>query len=568
MSQKKWKKKRKTGVIENKLVNEVKIIRVFEMVRKNWIFLALVSLLTVAVFANGMAADFVSDDYASITQNPDVGNFGVMGKGLNPPTILNYLTFKIFGHASSVPYHLLSLVIYLGCLWLVFGFVYRIYESVLLARLTTLIFSLMPVHVEAVTWISGRLYLLLAIFILLAFELMCKYLESKNWKWLVLALLSFGIAFLTDKPRPFSLFLIVILYFFYVGFRSLKINWPRFMVVIAVLAVLFMAIALPQINQRVTSVNSGYNASESIFYDPFFQYPTGLTKYFQLMWVPIDLTLYHTMFVLPVWLNWAIFLTYLVAVGYFYFKDKRYFFALGLILAGILPSMAPLKVSWLVAERYLFLGSLGFAILLGLILLEIWKRWQLVSVSILALLVTLGSVRIYFRNIDWQTNHNLWVNTCQVSPNSHNAWNNIGDDYDKLKDYENAVKGFTQSTVVKPNYADAFHNRANILFKMGRLDLARDSYNTAIYFSPTLYQTYISLTQIDLMEGKINEALAHATKAAELQPGNPQPLYVLAAVYAQAGRAGEAAELLKKILSVYPNYQPARQMLDGLVQKK
>ena len=170
-------------------------------------------------------------------------------------------------------------------------------------------------------------------------------------------------------------------------------------------------------------------------------------------------------------------------------------------------------------------------------------------------------VTIYIRNINWKTNHNLWVNTCQVSPNSHNAWNNIGDDYDKLKDYPNAIKGFTQSVLVKPNYADAYHNRANILFKIGNLDLARESYEIALRFSPTLYQTYLSLTQIDLMQKRGDLALAHASKAVELQPNDLQSNYILGVVYAQTGKLNEAKSIFQKILTVYPGYQAAREAL-------
>ena len=165
------------------------------------------------------------------------------------------------------------------------------------------------------------------------------------------------------------------------------------------------------------------------------------------------------------------------------------------------------------------------------------------------------------RNVDWQTNHNLWVNTCQVSSNSHNAWNNIGDDYDKLKDYANAIKGFTQSTIVKPNYADAYHNRANIFYKVGRLDLARESYNTALSFNPSLYQTYMSLIQIDLAEKKFDLALTHAQTAVQIQPNDPQPTYVLAVVYAQVGRTDEAEKILVNLLQQVPNYEPAKQAL-------
>jgi len=270
------------------------------------------------------------------------------------------------------------------------------------------------------------------------------------------------------------------------------------------------------------------------------------------------------MYVLPTWLNWLILLNYLALIVYFYFKDKQYFFALSFIFVAIAPSIAPIKVSWLVAERYMFLGSLGFCWFLGLLFNDHRKKLKYLTPTLLFSLLVYYGVRIYSRNIDWSTNHNLWVNTCQVSPNSHNAWNNIGDDYDKLKDYDNAVKGFTQSVLVKPNYADAYHNRANIFFKTGRLDLARESYDTALRFSPTLFQTYLSLTQIDLNEGILDLALAHASKAVEVQPADPQANFVLGIVLAQAGKIEEAKNIMKQILAVYPDYKMARDALTQL----
>lgn len=269
------------------------------------------------------------------------------------------------------------------------------------------------------------------------------------------------------------------------------------------------------------------------------------------------------MYIFPTWLNWSIILSYLGIMIYSFYKDKRYFFGLSFFIVVILPSMAPVKVSWLVAERYAFLASLGFCLILGLLLTDLFEKYKYATVAILSLITVLFSYRTISRNIDWQTNHNLWVNTCQVSPNSHNAWNNIGDDYDKLKQYDNAVKGFTQSTIVKPNYADAYHNRANIFFKTGRLDLARDSYNTALYYSPGLTQTYLSLTQIDLMEGKLDLALQHATTAYQQDPTSVQNAYVLAIVYAQSGNKQKSVELLKNILRVQPDFKLA---IDALRQ--
>ncbi|MCX6727069.1 MAG: tetratricopeptide repeat protein [Candidatus Shapirobacteria bacterium] len=354
------------------------------------------------------------------------------------------------------------------------------------------------------------------------------------------------------------------IYLLYVGINRVRINWTKFILGTLVLSILFVIFAMPYIKYRIGVVNSGYNSSESVFYDPFFQYPTGISKYLQLLAVPVDLTLYHTMYTFPWQLNWFILLLYLATTIYFFFKDKRYFFALAFIIAAVLPSIMPVKVSWLVAERYMFLGSLGFCLFLGLIITDLWRYSKIIIGGVLGLLLVLFSIKVYIRNIDWQTNHKLWVNTCQVSPNSHNAWNNIGDDYDKLNDPTNAIKGFTQSTIVKPNYADAYHNRANIFFKIGRLDLARESYNVALNFSPELYQTYLSLTQIDLMEGKSDLALQHSQAALKLQPENPQAVYVVGVVYAQVGKLTEAETIFENLLKQIPDYQPAKQALQQL----
>lgn len=320
----------------------------------------------------------------------------------------------------------------------------------------------------------------------------------------------------------------------------------------------------PKIMDRLTSVNSGYNKTDGIFYDPFFQYPTTVTKYLQLMFAPTDLTLYHTMYVIPEWINWLVLVLYLGLVAYTFVKHKTMFFALVFIFLATAPSMAPLKVSWLVAERYAFLGSFGFSLFMGLVFDFLRKKYRQLSYTVLALLCLVYGIRILMRNNDWSTNHKLWVNTVQVSPNSHNAWNNIGDDYDKLEDYENAIKGFTQSTVVKNNYADAYHNRANIFYKIGRLDLARESYEIAMYYSQGLYQTIVSLTQIDLIEQKYDLAMEHGKMLIQKDPNNPQSYYVMGVVYAEMGDKEEAGKLFRNALGLSPNFKPALEGLEKL----
>ncbi|MDD4938254.1 MAG: tetratricopeptide repeat protein, partial [Candidatus Shapirobacteria bacterium] len=421
---------------------------------------------------------------------------------------------------------------------------------------------------EAVSWVSGKPYLFNGLFVLLSLLLFVYFLKTEEKKYLYYFLVAALLTFVTEKTRSAALPLLAILSWVVIDHRlKEKVSLLKILSIFGVLFLIIVIILWPQLMLRIQNVNSGVNASDSIFYNPFFQYPTAMAKYLQLIWVPVDLTLYHTMYVIPSWVNWIILLIYLTMVVWFWFKDKKMFFALAFIFLATAPSMAPVKISWLVAERYVFLGSAGFAIFLAMILEKISKKSKPLSIILLVILVAVYSIRVFLRNIDWQTNHKLWVNTCQVSPNSHNAWNNIGDDYDKLGQYENAIKGFTQSTVVKANYADAFHNRANIFYKMGRLDLAQDSYRTALHFNPALYQTYLSLIQIDLMQKRFDLAMSDLAMYKQYGPNDVQTAYVEAVVDAESGKIKEAKEILEAILRVAPDYVQAKNLYEALRNK-
>ncbi|OIP87712.1 hypothetical protein CO009_01400 [Candidatus Shapirobacteria bacterium CG_4_8_14_3_um_filter_35_11] len=565
MSQRKIKKLKKQ--VEQMAIVKTEITTKFDgfiaIVKSNWKFLVGLCVGVAVLYLNSLNGNFVSDDYATITNNPLIGDFGFAMSG-SIVSLSNYLIFKIFGFAGSFPYHLFNLLVYLSVIVLGFVFMYLVTRQKIITQIATLLFATMPLHVEVVSWISGKPYLIMALAFLISIILFISYIKTDDKKYIFPLLASIALNLFVDKIRFFSFVFVAIIYAItYDWKRKYKIGWAKFLLVGLVFITIIGFWAWPAIMVRITAVNSGINASGGLFYNPFFQYPTSIAKYLQLMWFPIDLTLYHTMYIFPNWLNWALILLYIVMVGYFYFKNKNYFFILIFIFAAAAPSMAPVKVSWLVAERYLFLGSMGFCLFLGYIIYDLSKYFKLISSVLFVLILILSVIRTYLRNQDWQTNHNLWVNTCQVSPNSHNAWNNIGDDYDKLKDYQNAIKGFTQSTIVKPNYADAYHNRANIFFKIGRLDLARESYETAIKINPNLFQTYMSLVQIDLNEKNMERAMQDATRLLQFDQMNPQSWYIMGIVQVQFGEIENAQKSMTKALELAPGYKLAN---DALIQ--
>ena len=573
MSQKRLKKIRREEKDKVKIEFE-KVIGFRQIIKQNWKFLALLLLGVIGLYLNSLHGDFVSDDYATIPQNPNIFSFKDGFKGWMGG-LINWFLAITFGIKNPIHYHIFSLFIYLAILIVLFVFVYLIFGQKI-AKVSAVLFAVLPVHVETVSWIAGRPYLMNALFILLSMVVLVYFLNTSQKKYLYYLLILIPLSFFAERTRFAALPLLVILY--WISFNNpykKKIDLEKILIIFGCLFLAVIIFIWPSLLNRIDVVNSGTNASESIFYNPFFQYPTAISKYLQLIWFPADLTLYHTMYIIPNWMNWLILLTFLSLIVISFFKNRKIFFALSFIFLAAAPSMLPVKISWLVAERYVFLGSLGWSIFLALILEKVAKKTKLLSLIVLVLLVLIYGIRVFLRNIDWQTNHNLWVSSCQVSPNSHNAWNNIGDDYDKLaqlekteegvmKQYLNAIKGFTQSTVVKPNYADAFHNRANIFYKIGRLDLARDSYKTALSFNPTMYQTYLSLIQIDLVEKKYDLAIEDLKALKKINPTSIQAWYIEAFIDIKKGNVGKAKEILQAIVAQFPDYTDAINLLKSI----
>ncbi|MCW1949068.1 MAG: hypothetical protein KIH89_001310 [Candidatus Shapirobacteria bacterium] len=567
MSQKKLKKLRKLENIDLGVKSVESVSGIREILRKNWKFLLVLILGVVAIYFNSLWGGFVSDDYATVSQNSQVASITTAWTSGHYSFFVNLsktVIAKVFGNQNPIPYHIFSLLVYLLICVLAFIFLSLFFGNVVV-KVALVIFAVLPVHVEAISWISGIPYLLTSSLVLVCLINLVLFLIKKDKKYLFTLLFFLLIIFFTDRIRGFAFVLLsgLTLLSFQTKFK-IKVNLLLVFSAILVATGALILIGWPLIQTRIGSVNSGVNVSDSIFYDPFFQYPTAIPKYLQMVLFPTDLTLYHTMYVIPDWFNWLVLLTYLTAVVWFYFKDKRFFFALAFVFVATAPSMAPVKVSWLVAERYVFLGSLGVALIFGLLSDRYWEKRKYLVVGILSAFVAAYSVRVILRNINWQTNHNLWVNTCQVSPNSHNAWNNIGDDYDKLSQYDNAVKGFGMSFAVKQNYADAYHNQANIFYKIGRLDLARKGYEQTLYYNPALYQTYLTLIQLDLVENNKEELLKHIYQLNQAKPNDLQVAYITATAYAKIGMISEAKALSSSLYQQFPKIAEIKSLYDAL----
>lgn len=538
--------------------------------KKNIGIIIFFALLVFGVYANCLKNEFLSDDIAGIMQEKNIGNpfYFLIHQPINFFRYLNYaIVYNIFG-LNPFFFRLTNVFIHLGSVIILFTALSLLYDR-RVAIFVSGIFTVHPLLSEAVTWITGGGHAQYVFFDLLAFLL---YLLARfhNWskKYYLLSLTSFFIALFTTEK---SAILPLIIISFEFSFGDLKKTWkktiPYFL--LSGFAAIFVIFG-GNFTSRINALHNQYYQEQGL-YNPLTQIPTAIFSYLQLMVWPDKLTLYHSEMAFSNFQYLIMLLTTCILFGLliisFLKKNlRKYFFWLSFFLISLLPMLTPFKIAWIVAERYVYFGSIGIFVLFGLFLQYIggksknkflpWGIW-------IILIITL-STRTITRNIDWKNQDNLWVAAARTSPSSPQNHNNLGDMYGRHGDLPKAVEEFQAAIRLKPDYGDAYHNLANIYRLMGKNDLAAENYQKAIYFNPNLWQSYQNLSVILFESGRLEQSVSSINKAIEINPRSPDLRVILGYIFMNAGNKEAAKNEFLKALELDPNNQNAINFLKNI----
>ncbi len=248
-----------------------------------------------------------------------------------------------------------------------------------------------------------------------------------------------------------------------------------------------------------------------------------------------------------------------------------HFFPLFFWIAWLPTSNLPIAIGSIMAERFLYLPSIGLAGIVVAAALR-WVRvperawWGILAASSIAL-----AARTYSRNSDWTDERSLWTSAVAVSPGSARAHNNLGTalplDPEHLPEI---IAEFEAAVRIRPDFAEAHNNLGNALLHMpGRQQSGIAEYRAALRLRPDYAEAHSNLGNALLQApGDLPDAIAEYQAVVRLRPGNAAAHNDLGnALLGAPGRLPDAIGELQTALRIRPDYAEAHYNLGVAFQQ-
>ncbi|MDZ7586237.1 MAG: tetratricopeptide repeat protein [Patescibacteria group bacterium] len=435
---------------------------------------------------------FLADDIFGIVNNPEIFKFSWVWQ--NPTVILNRLSYFIISNIFGIvpwPFRLVNILVHLITVIGVMVLVNKLINKTT-AKVAAVLVAVHPLMIESVTWISGGGYAWYGA--LLVWSLIFYIRAGKSWKqWLISVGLFLAALQFSEKAAVLPGILIV----YRLIVERKRGRWWDLVPYIA-LSGLWLIMNIQGVGARLNYLQTEFNSDGGgkgiVKVSPLIQTPVALSSYFGLIVWPDKLTLYHSEMSF-IKIKFAIMagvtIIYLLTTAWLLWRRSLVGFFLSWLIIGLSPTLLPIGVAWVVAERYVYFGAIGVLVLIawGLVSLSQKPKWSEVGWTIIVIIVCLLLIRTMVRNNDWQDQDHLWLAAERTSPSSAQNHNNLGDLYGRRKNFKQAEWHFKKAIELNPHYGDAMHNLGNTYVQMGRFEEAIKWYEEALKNKPSLWQS-------------------------------------------------------------------------------
>uniref|UniRef100_A0A1A8EKR1 Protein O-mannosyl-transferase TMTC3 n=1 Tax=Nothobranchius korthausae TaxID=1143690 RepID=A0A1A8EKR1_9TELE len=629
----------------------------------SWKEILLLTGLVVGCYWNSLSCGFVFDDVSAILDNKDlrpttpIRNLFLNDfwgtpmaeershKSYRPLTVLTFRLNYLFSELSAASYHLLNIVLH-GVVCVLFLRVCRLFLDKTSSLVAALLFAVHPIHTEAVTGVVGRAELLSSIFLLAAFLAYTKSTGTDHsivWAPIALTVVLVAAATLC-KEQGITVVGICCVHEVFVaqGFtlpmlldtlRQVlqgKDGFPYAVLqtllklIVLVISTLLLVIIRVQVIQSQLPVFTRFDNPAAVSPTPSrqltFNYLLPVNAW--LLLNPSELCCDWTMGTIPLveslldLRNLATLMLYTFlgllahhSLRYRHTSAKTVIMALSLIVLPFVPaSNLFFPVGFVVAERVLYVPSMGFCVLIahGFKIVSHTGPLKKISWLMIGVLLATYAVKTFNRNWDWESEYTLFTSALKVNKNNAKLWNNVGHALENQNNYAMALRYFLQATHVQPddigahmnvgrtyknlnrskeaeeaylvakslmpqvipgkkyatrvapNHLNVYINLANLIrANNSRLEEADQLYRQAISMRPDFKQAYISRGELLLKMNKLSEARDAYLRALELDGTNADLWYNLAIVNIEMKDPSEALKNFNHALELNPRHKLA-----------
>jgi Tfp pilus assembly protein PilF len=541
--------------------------------------------MAVVFYQGVLTCGFVYDDVEQILQNPFVKNphlwrriflgpvWSFLGPGAQtsfyrPLHIFYYwLVCRVAGFNPGA-YHLFQLALYALTVYIVYRLGRKILQNELAAFAGALLWTLHPLHVEAVAWAAAIPEVGCALFCLLGFWMFLRAEDHSpaNFRWHVAAAAVYFPA-LFFKEVAFSFPLLLLAYWFCYSssepwFRR-AIHWLPYVAATAICAVIRVAVmgrfsnTIPSrdINSRVVWAAAGLLGQNA----KIFFWPVNLSAF-------RDFDIAAS--VRSPW-PWAVLLV-LAAACWWRKREPRLSFLVLWWAVTILPCLSYHHLSiTFVADRFSYLPSVGLCLALGYVVFG-WLpryipnvRYAWVAVAALGAVAALWAAQTLRSIPRWRDNDSLFDYSLRVSPNaaevhaSHAVVLQFRErDYDgATREFQTALRLNAQSLRPLPTVTyNAYIGLGQVALVQGREQEALDYFNKAVHLLRSFNYAYEVLGSVYFPRRDYARAAGYFQQAVRANPLDVLARFYLGTCWMQMGKPAQAAGEFRAAREVDPDY--------------
>lgn len=513
----------------------------------------IITFFSILVFYNSLQNDFVFDDesvvqsYTAIRDLSNIPKFftaqegfhKVIGRYYRPVVSTTYAVDYALWNLNPYGFHLTNIIINTIASLLLFAVLKRLFKKykygLIASLISTLIFTVHPVHTEAVSWVSGRTDSLVTLFFFGAFYFYLLFSEENDSKFLIFSVLLY-IFGLLSKEMIVTFPVIIILFDFFwrkKSFKELFSNWKVYTLFV-VITIVYMTIRYFFLKDVVEREKYNYffgKDSITVFatmlktipvYLKLLVFPVGLLYHYN-GYMPDSNSLLDINVILSIFLVVAL----LILAIIFYKKLGKISFCILFVFVTLLPVMNIIQTMNFMAERFLYITSFSLSLLLAYFISKYLNEKNKNIILILSLLlIIIFSVLTIKRNSEWKDNDTLY--STGEGKDGSVLLVNCGNMYANRKEYDEAEKRYRRAIEIRNNNVLAHHNLGLIFLLKGNLDSA----------------------EIKIKDGLSVDSLA------------PDGYFQLASIYQRKGKFEDAVAQLEKLQTIVPDYRGSKATLD------